>query len=124
MLFDYVTKSIAHRVRSYKVAGGEMRHRQAGDTFPGRCPMRTSSLPPPHHPRLFAAASMWLLGGGVLLLSTLVPPHTPLLGWTPAFWLLVAPLLVLLALEPGLPRRWLKRRRLHVVHTVHGAVWH
>ena len=60
--------------------------------------MRTSSLPSPHHPRLIAAASTWLLGGGVLLLSTLVPAHTPLLGWTPAFWLLAAPLLVLLAL--------------------------
>jgi hypothetical protein len=123
MLFDYVTKSIAHRVRFYKVAGGEMRHRQAGNTFTGRCPMRTSSLPSPHHPRLFAAAGTWLLAGSGLLLSTLVPAHTSLLGWTPAFWLLVAPLLVLLALAPGLPRRWLKRRRLHVVHTVHGAGW-
>ena len=85
--------------------------------------MRTSSPLSPHHPRLFAAASTWLLGGGVLLLSTLVPSHTALLGWTPAFWLLVAPLLVLLALEPGLPRRWLARRRLRVVHTVHGAAW-
>jgi len=85
--------------------------------------MRSSNLPSPHHPRLVAAAGLWLLAGSVLLLSTLVPAHTPLLGWTPAFWLLVAPLLVLLALEPGLPRRWPGRRRLRLVHTVHGAGW-
>lgn len=86
--------------------------------------MRTSNPPSPRHPRLVAAASLWLLAGSILLLSTVVPAHTSLLGWTPAFWLLVAPLLVLLALEPGLPQRWLKQRRLRVVRTVHGAAWH
>lgn len=83
--------------------------------------MRYQPVPSPQHPRLFAAAALWLGAGSLLLLTTLVPAHTALLGWTPAFWLLAAPLLVLLALEPGLPRRWLRRRRLHVVHTVHGA---
>jgi hypothetical protein len=82
-----------------------------------------SPLPSPRHHRLLAAAMAWLLGGGVLLLSTLVPARTDALGWTPAFWLLGAPLVVLLALEPGLPRRLLAlrppRRRLP-----HAAIWH
>lgn len=47
---------------------------------------------------------LWLLGGSMLLLTTLVPLHTELLGWTPTFWLLGAPLVVLLVLEPALPR--------------------
>lgn len=85
--------------------------------------MRPHSHPSARHPRLLAIAALWLALGCLLLATTLVPAHTALLGWTPAFWLLAAPLLVLLALEPGLPRRALARRRLHVVHTVHGAGW-
>ncbi|AGG90992.1 MULTISPECIES: hypothetical protein [Rhodanobacter] len=85
--------------------------------------MRPQVLPSPHHQRLLGAAALWLLGGGTLLLSTLVPAHTMLLGWTPAFWLLGAPLVVLLALEPSWPRQLLAlcrpRRR-----TVRGAAWH
>jgi hypothetical protein len=81
------------------------------------------ALPSPHHQRLLGTAMLWLLGGGALLLTTLVPPHTELLGWTPAFWLVGAPLVVLLALEPALPRRLLAlcrpRRRIR-----HGLVWH
>jgi hypothetical protein len=59
------------------------------------------------HARLLAIALLWLLGGGVLLLTTLVPAHTALLGWAPALWLLGAPLALLLALEPALPLRLL-----------------
>jgi len=85
--------------------------------------MRTPALSSPHQQRLLGAAVLWLLGGGALLLSTLVPAHTDLLGWTPAFWLLGAPLVVLLALEPALPRQLLvscrPRRR-----GVHGVAWH
>ncbi|MFC5581518.1 hypothetical protein [Rhodanobacter terrae] len=85
--------------------------------------MHTPTLPSPHHQRLLDAAMLWLLGGGALLLTTLVPPHTELLGWTPACWLAGAPLVVLLALEPALPRRLLTlcrpRRRAR-----HGMVWH
>lgn len=84
--------------------------------------MRTPALPSTHHQRLLGAAMLWLLAGGVLLLSTLVPAHTELLGWTPAFWLLGAPLVVLLALEPSLPRQLLalcrSRRRMS-----HAAIW-
>ena len=69
--------------------------------------MHASSRPSPHHQRLLGATMLWLLGGGVLLLTTLVPARTELLGWTPAFWLLGAPLVVLLVLEPGLPRQLL-----------------
>ena len=76
-----------------------------------------------HHQRLLGAAVLWLLGGSVLLLTTLIPAHTELLGWTPAFWLLGAPLVVLLALEPALPRHmlalWRAPRRV-----ARGAVWH
>ncbi len=85
--------------------------------------MRTQTLPPDRHLRLLGAALLWLLGGGALLLSTLVPVHTDLLGWTPAFWLLGAPLVVLLALEPTLPRQLLAlcrpRRRI-----VRSAAWY
>jgi hypothetical protein len=85
--------------------------------------MHTPTLPSPHHQRLLGAAMLWLLGGGALLLTTLVPPHTELLGWTPAFWLAGAPLVVLLALEPALPHQLLTlcrpRRRAR-----HGMVWH
>lgn len=85
--------------------------------------MRIQALPPAHHQRLLGAAVLWLLGGGALLLSTLVPAHTDLLGWTPAFWLVGAPLVVLLALEPALPRQLLAlcrpRRRM-----VRGVAWH
>ncbi|MEO7066510.1 MAG: hypothetical protein ABI114_06350 [Rhodanobacter sp.] len=71
--------------------------------------------------RLFAAASLWLFGGGALLLTTLVPPYTALLGWGPTFWLVAAPLSVLLALEPSLPRQLtmlMRRRKLPC------CVWH
>ncbi len=85
--------------------------------------MRTQALPSLHHQHLLGAAALWLLGGGALLLSTLVPAHTDLLGWTPAFWLLGAPLIVLLALEPSLPRQLLAlcrpRRRM-----VRSIAWH
>lgn len=85
--------------------------------------MRTPALSSPHHQRPLGATVLWLLGGGALLLSTLVPAHTDLLGWTPAFWLVGAPLVVLLALEPSLPRQLLAlcrpRRRM-----VRGVAWH
>jgi hypothetical protein len=85
--------------------------------------MHATFRPSPRHQRLLGAALLWLLGGGALLLTTLVPPRTDLLGWTPAFWLLGAPLIVLLVLEPGLPRQLLalcqpRRRALRT------AVWH
>jgi len=85
--------------------------------------MRTPALSSPHHQRLLGAAVLWLLGGGALLLSTLVPAHTDLLGWTPAFWLLAAPLALLLVLEPRLPRDLLAlalRRRPRARQ----AIWH
>jgi hypothetical protein len=85
--------------------------------------MHTPSPSSPRHQRLLGAAILWLLGGGALLLTTLVPPRTELLGWAPAFWLLGAPLIVLLMLEPSLPRRVValcqSRRR-----PLHSAVWH
>ena len=76
-----------------------------------------------HHQRLLGAAVLWLLGGSVLLLTTLIPAHTELLGWTPAFWLLGAPLVTLLALEPTLPRQLLAscRPRRQIVRS---AIWH
>ena len=84
--------------------------------------MRPSSLTSARHQHLFGIAALWLLGGGVALLSTLVPAHTDALGWTPAFWLLGAPLVVLLGLEPSLPRQLLAlclpRRR------VRSTIWH
>ena len=61
--------------------------------------------------RLLGGSLLWLLAGGLLLLTTLVPAHTDALGWTPAFWLVGAPLIVLLALEPALPRQLLALRR-------------
>ncbi|KZC40255.1 MULTISPECIES: hypothetical protein [Rhodanobacter] len=85
--------------------------------------MRTPAPPSIRHQRLLGATLLWLLAGGVLLLSTLVPAYTEALGWTPGFWLLGAPLVVLLALEPSLPRQLLAlcrpRRRM-----VRSAVWH
>ncbi|HEX7815802.1 hypothetical protein [Dyella sp.] len=63
------------------------------------------------HQRLLGAALLWLLGGTMLLLTTLVPLYTDTWGWTPAFWLLGAPLSVLLVLEPGLPRHLLALAR-------------
>jgi hypothetical protein len=85
--------------------------------------MHTPFPPSLRHQRLLGAAMLWLLGGGALLLTTLVPPRTELLGWAPAFWLLGAPLIVLLMLEPTLPRQLLAlcpaRRRPHRT-----AVWH
>jgi len=75
-------------------------------------------------PNLIAAALAWLLGGSVLLLTTLVPAHTELLGWTPAFWLVGAPLAVLLALEPSLPRQLLALCRPRRRRVAPGAIWH
>lgn len=83
--------------------------------------MHATSSYPQWRQRLFGVASFWLLGGGVLLLTTLVPAYTALLGWSPAFWLLGAPLSVLLALDPSLPRQLtmlLRRRKLPC------CVWH
>ena len=59
--------------------------------------------------RLFSCAPLWLLVGGVLLLTTLVPVHTALFGWMPLFWLLIAPLAVMLVVQPQL----IRRRRMH-----------
>ncbi len=86
--------------------------------------MHTQVLPSPHHQRLLGAAFLWLLSGGVLLLTTLVPLHTELLGWTPAFWLLGAPLVVLLVLEPALPRLLLLASCRPRRRAVHGLIWH
>ena len=61
--------------------------------------------------RLLGAATLWLLLGSALLLTTLVPAYTELLGWSSAFWLVGAPLVVLFTLEPSSPRQWLARRR-------------
>ena len=63
------------------------------------------------HEHLLGGALLWLLGGLLLLVTTVVPAHTASLGWTPAFWLLAAPLTVLLALEPALPRQLLALAR-------------
>lgn len=73
--------------------------------------MRRKSIDPNRHPRLLAAALLWLFGGSVLLATTLVPAYTALLGWTPFFWLFAAPLVVALTLEPRLPRLLLSLRR-------------
>ena len=85
--------------------------------------MRPKTLCSPRNSRLLTAAMLWLLGGGALLLTTLVPVRTDLLGWTPAFWLVGAPLVVLLVLEPSLPRQLLARRRSRR-RVQHDAVWH
>lgn len=74
------------------------------------------------HERLLGAALLWLLAGGLLLLTTLLPAHTAALGWTPAFWLVGAPLGVLLVLEPGLPRQLLAMRRPRR-RTGPGLIW-
>jgi hypothetical protein len=76
----------------------------------GHQPMRPNASTA-HHERLLGAALLWLLAGGLLLITTLVPARTEALGWTPAFWLLGAPLVLLLALEPALPRRLLRAVR-------------
>ena len=81
--------------------------------------MRPQTPHASRHAHLLAAAMLWLLGGGALLVTTLVPVRTDLLGWTPAFWLVGAPLAVLLVLEPSLPRQLLARRRER-----HSAAWH
>lgn len=85
--------------------------------------MRPQTPHASRHAHLLATALLWLLGGSLLLLSTVVPVRTDLLGWTPAFWLLGAPLTVLLVLEPSLPRQLLawRRSRRRVQHDV---VWH
>lgn len=79
------------------------------DTY-GPQPMRPNASIT-HHERLLGAALLWLLAGGVLLITTLVPVRTETLGWTPAFWLVGAPLVLLLALEPALPRQLLRALR-------------
>lgn len=73
--------------------------------------------------RLLGAATLWLLLGSVLLLTTLVPAYTELLGWSAAFWLVGAPLIVLFTLEPSLPRQWLLRRRPRV-QALRLVMWH
>jgi len=74
--------------------------------------MRPQTLPDRRrHERLCAIALLWLLAGGILLLSTLVPARTPSLGWAPTLWLVVTPMAMLLALEPSLPRRLLAPAR-------------
>ncbi|MHB1272399.1 MAG: hypothetical protein ACYCZD_06420 [Rhodanobacter sp.] len=85
--------------------------------------MRPQTLSSAFHQRLYDAALLWLLGGGTLLLTTLVPSHTELLGWTPAFWLAGAPLIILLGLKPAPPRAWLTPRRSRR-RAPHHAVWH
>jgi hypothetical protein len=72
--------------------------------------MQSKPFDPHRHPRLLAAALLWLAGGSVLLASTLVPAYTPWLGWSPFFWLFLAPLAVALTLEPRLARHCLKLR--------------
>lgn len=69
-------------------------------------PQSSPSVAPREH--LLAAAMLWLLVGGGLLLTTLVPMHSARLGWTPAFWLAAAPLIALLGLQPALPLRLLR----------------
>ncbi|TAM63767.1 MAG: hypothetical protein EPN49_01405 [Rhodanobacter sp.] len=85
--------------------------------------MRQQTLSSAFRQRLHDAALLWLLGGGTLLLTTLVPLHTELLGWTPAFWLAGAPLIILLGLEPSLLRVWLTPRRPRR-RAPHHSVWH
>lgn len=73
--------------------------------------------------KLLALSLLWLLGGSLLLASTLVPAYTEWLGWTPFFWLFVAPLAVALTLEPSLPRQLislLKPRRRNASR----LIWH
>jgi hypothetical protein len=82
-------------------------------------PMRPSKSGSMQDARLLAAAAMWLIVGGFLLLSTLVPAHTAMLGWTPAFWLVVAPLLALLSMANGRRDRSPSRRR----RTAVAAIW-
>ncbi|OOG57970.1 hypothetical protein [Rhodanobacter sp. C03] len=85
--------------------------------------MHPHLLPNLHHQHLLGAASLWLVAGSVLLLTTLVPLRTDLLGWTPTFWLVGAPLVVLLVLEPSLPRQLLALCRPRR-HAPYRAVWH
>lgn len=85
--------------------------------------MRSSATNHDRRPHLLAIATLWLLGGSVLLLTTLVPAHTALLGWAPLLWLLGAPLALLLTLEPALPLHLLahwSRRRARQLRTA----WH
>lgn len=73
--------------------------------------------------KLLALSLLWLLGGSLLLASTLVPAYTEWLGWTPFFWLFVAPLAVAFTLEPSLPRQLislLKPRRRNASR----LIWH
>ena len=85
--------------------------------------MRPQTLSSAFRQRLLGAALLWLLGGGTLLLTTLVPLHTELLGWSPAFWLVGAPLIILPGLEPALLRALLAPRRPRR-RVRHHAVWH
>lgn len=85
--------------------------------------MRLSSPGSSHRSRVLAATLLWLAGGSMLLLSTLVPAHTAMLGWTPAFWLLAAPLLVLLTLLHDQPARSPSRRDVRRRRAVVAAIW-
>jgi hypothetical protein len=83
--------------------------------------MRQPIIDTDRRSRLLAASLLWLFGGSLLLLSTLVPAHTALLGWAPMFWLLWAPLAVTLTLEPRLPRQLLalcRSRRRNTTHLI------
>lgn len=84
--------------------------------------MRQPIIDTDRRSRLLAASLLWLCGGSLLLLSTLVPAHTALLGWAPMFWLLWAPLAVTLTLEPKLPHQLLALRRSRRRNTAH-LIW-
>jgi hypothetical protein len=119
MLSTARDSTIANRSQTVRWAPRRLRPSPAEWSLP----MRPQSLITIDRQRLQAAATAWLFGGSVLLLTTLVPLHTERLGWTPAFWLAVAPLIALLGLEPGLPRRLLARRRPRRP-LPHHAIWH
>lgn len=85
--------------------------------------MRSKPIDAGRHPRLLAAASLWLLGGSLLLATTLVPAYSELFGWTPFFWLFVAPLSVALTLEPHLPRQLLSLRKSRRRHRPSQLIW-
>lgn len=54
---------------------------------------------------------LWACAGGLALAGGIAPMHCALLGWSLPYWLLLAPGMLLLVLDPGLPRRLLRRPR-------------